>query len=121
MAQSRPEDIEYRSSRLKRFTEYQYTTTEHAIEDVSEHNYFKNMAQNWFAPGDTIHISVIHEVEDKVDSGNSGFPDPLSWSRVGFEVVSVDEHDIVLKQLGEWGHTNYAPPKKRVSKPRAVA
>jgi len=58
--QSRPEDIEYRL-RLKWASEFQYTTREHAKEDVLADNYFHNLSQRYLMPGDLIHIAVISE------------------------------------------------------------
>ena len=100
-ARSRPEDIEY-ISRLKFGSSFNYTPDHHSMKDVETPNYFHNLANRYFAPGDEIRINIKNE--DK------------SWSKRMYQVISMTPETTVIEPMGAW--ISYNAPKK--SKPTAV-
>jgi len=94
---SLPEDIEYRM-RLKWGSEFQYTTRQHSVEDVTVDNYFHNISQRYLQPGDVIYVAIVSKD---------------TWNRASFAVASMTTTDTVLTQLTDWTH----PVKKAAKTP----
>ena len=72
------------------------------MKDVETPNYFHNLANRYFAPGDEIRINIKHE--DK------------SWSKRMYQVISMTPETTVIEPMGAW--ISYNAPKK--TKPTTV-
>lgn len=85
---AKPDCIEYRN-RLKFSTIFQYTVSDHTIEDVESDNYFHAVSQRYLRAGDEVYVCV----QDK---------DNQCWHKASFEVVSTSATETIVQRLNDW-------------------